>query len=812
MSLVADLVSVAGSFDRAFVTWRANGPAPATAAALTAFWELPQAAPLRTVAARPPLDWDELVEAWLDLEAGGGEPAVDWAGLGGVPGEPVAAAVVSVFALAGWAGGLGEALLRFPPDEGWFLVPARAAHTLLAADAVHAAEFVVGRARAVVDEGAREFYAPAVQERLVGLREAALGIARRRDEDVAGLAWELRAACRAGGPNLRAEVAALLWTVGDVPRADLLARAPDYTPPLTVLQQLVATTMAWVRDDPLLQYVWLELKDRPPLDLRRHHRLFALLNARYTHNVLHHLDVSAAYARALVAHFGAGPAADLVDSFGLELATAIPILGADEPLSQLRLAALDHLLLGGDPDRWRELAGAASAILGDAVRRGDFTALHRCLAVPLYYVDGDALAAVERHRAAGLAYWLAAAPPPPTLVAEQAEPLRAEMGLLEQLRGARYVRLTPQLPPAYQRMVTDLRASIRRGEVGVHPLDQERAVRLTAQAWRELGALWERMRELDPSYVDARTDPVADLDTFAAALTATTPGTRPIGPFPVRRTNPDEALFDEPSLDEPSLDEPDGLGRLEQRGMERAVRYLQGGDGADIAAAIADHEAAADLADAGGVPLLRRVEARFNAGVTRHHRYGRTGDLGDLRRAIEHWRAVMRMPDVPAERAVVVADRLVDALLDLHRRTGDAAPRAEAGALRRAAADAASPADPNAAQRLAALGMELLADPSTAGEAADVLRRAAAAARRSDPRNLVPILNNLAIALLTGGGAAELDEAVAALDEAATTAPIGPLRVRLLLGLADLLDRRGGPEDAARAAAARERAAELLDG
>ena len=525
---------------------------------------------------------------------------------------------------------------------------------------------------------------------------------------------------------------------------------------------------------------------------------------------------------------------------------------------------------------------------------GDFTTYHRCLAVPTFYLSRasaapgrDALAAAEEYRAAGLDYWLTTAAPPPPPHDDLRELLRSESRLLDQLRAARFVRLTKHLPWTYQALTVDLRATARHGDADVHPLDQERAQQVIAETWQQLAGLWERMRAASPEYATRRANPLSQLDEFARALTATTVPTIPASPSPIRRTRTDAAVWPDTgarpapaplpgdgSDDRENPSEPAARGRradelasmadslveqyhrapdlalldmaidaaaeacgladegseehlrhLDRLAMIRTGRYLHAGAEADIDAAAATHETAVELAEAEQVPVALRVMLRFNAAMTRYHRYQRDGSVADLRRAVEHWRAAARAPGIEQEQAITVFQMYSRGLFELYEHTRDPAVLAERIAAYRAAVDTA-PLDPNRVGYLATLALELLrehkagGDASLVTEAVELLRQAVRLARQTDPRNLLPVLNNLAHALLERHAEshddADFDQAVTALDEAAATAPIGPARARLLDSLAALLEQRhaqrGDPADAERAAAARSYAADMHDG
>ena len=108
---------------------------------------------------------------------------------------------------------------------------------------------------------------------------------------------------------LRAELAALFWTSGDVLHAELLGPdgPADYLPPYPMVRSLVDHSMRTLPREPLIQYIWLDMKDREPFSLREHRVLFGHINNRFHSHPLHQLDeilpvdVSRAYAKAVIA-------------------------------------------------------------------------------------------------------------------------------------------------------------------------------------------------------------------------------------------------------------------------------------------------------------------------------------------------------------------------------------------------------------------------------------------------------------------------------------------------------------------------------
>src|SRR5215468_4673847 len=70
---------------------------------------------------------------------------------------------------------------------------------------------------------------------------------------------------------------------------------------------------------------------------------------------------------------------------------------------------------------------------------------------------------IERYRCAGASYWLTIVPPRAGSDSPNLPPLlKREAKLLGQLEAARFVRMTPILPPYYRRFGYDLRDVLRK--------------------------------------------------------------------------------------------------------------------------------------------------------------------------------------------------------------------------------------------------------------------------------------------------------------------------------------------------------------
>jgi len=340
----------------------------------------------------------------------------------------------------------------------------------------------------------------------------------------------------------------MLWTLGDVPHAELMAADPAYAPPASLVRDVVELSLSRLSNDPFLQYLWLELKDRPPFDLRGHKVLFTAINNVYHLTGVHEMEElglfspSRAYAKTAIEYFGGSVSAERAAEFGEAFGMFQELVGTREPLALLRLRALFNLVLTEDEptrtERWIGLSGFAAEIMDRTVRSGVFQPLNNCLDIPFAYLDAsssrvaaETIDAVERYRCGGLAYWLAITAPAPPAGEVVGALLEEEKDLLMELRGARFIRLLPHLPAHYQRYGLSigeaLDAPVPEGATAVEdersmlrfdPFDQDLAARELDDAWERLRSLWERMRDPAPGYAAERLEPFASAEEFERDL------------------------------------------------------------------------------------------------------------------------------------------------------------------------------------------------------------------------------------------------------------------------------------------------------
>jgi hypothetical protein len=559
--LVVSVLNELGSFHREAVEWRKTTPRRETSEALSQFWRRPELAGIAQGLDLPHAEWQDVESCLLGLSSGDVRVGSrrDWTGVATATTDlsehdPLAASIAALYALAAWEGELGENLLRYPPDDGWYVFPLHVSRALYAADAMWACMLVAERAKGFIEIGSsplrlRGVPREAVRASTRPYEEIVARSARRINRYETDLAWDLKVACAPGEHTFRAEVAALFWTLGDVPCAELLASAEGrYEPVLSTLIDLVDTSIRRLPSDPLLQFIWLEMKDRPPVDLRGHTRLFDRINAKYPLSIEDEAFVfapSRAYAQALIAYMAGHVSDEQKQAFNDQGARVDMLIDAGlrlpyDLLWRLRLRALRALLSEVDEQtrrlEWEQIAEIASKILGLATERGEFVQYHTVLALPFFYLEGagdeeaiHALDILERHRCADLAYWLSITPPrPPSVEPDLPLLLEQEARLLGELRSARFIRMIPYLPMHYQNYEYDLRElepppnielrEPRGSHLLYDPLDDEVAAAELQKTWEQLVALWTEMEEIAPVYARARRDPNTNLEAFIGAL------------------------------------------------------------------------------------------------------------------------------------------------------------------------------------------------------------------------------------------------------------------------------------------------------
>jgi hypothetical protein len=468
--------------------------------------------------------------------------------------QPCAALVLSLLAMLGWAAKLGESVngqVDGMPHPGWLLLPlvtARAAARLGGGlNALRLVDYAYD-----VLAAAKYRFNPKLRAAMDAYRDLAGMIQRRNTGAIADLAEDLREASRPGPPDFRAEIGAMLWTLGYTPECELFRPGHDAAPLLSrrFYRRVVEQSLAAIPTDPLLQYIWLAMKDRPPFDLRGHGDLFGRINLRYAETILDlAMDErpSEVFAKTLIAWFRGDLDLDAVRRY----LSVNGLVEAQFPhcdwLIFLRMQCLAHMLAEqfdllptdadtpdtdqpGTEDFWRWIAARSASLrrtnalhpewppLGGRVSLGTAKTLETL-------ADTDPAAAldvVEASREASLTWWLAAAPPTPAASERDriGPALEHEAQLLVWLRGAYFQILTPILPIHYRRYGMDL--ADMTGKDRADPFDPEAGRTQFKEIFAELTTLYEGVQEQAPEYARRRLHPRAGVAALAHALGAHT--------------------------------------------------------------------------------------------------------------------------------------------------------------------------------------------------------------------------------------------------------------------------------------------------
>lgn len=454
--------------------------------------------------------------------------------------DPPAALLLSLLSLSGWTAALGDQLYAQPggmPHPGWATIPYGLAEAGLRLGCLDGVTALIADSYDVL-MAAKHQFDPRLREALDAYRTLAGRAERAVEIAIANLADDLRDACRPGPDSMRPQFGALLWTLGMVPES-LLFRAGDDTgvlPTRRFFQSVVRQSLDHLAHDSLIQYLWLELKDRPPMDLRSHRGLFMRINADFHQQPLDDLlpvAPSRSYARTLIGVFrGALDPAEADDYLQVEQLLQSSFPDIDQLLfvrtTAHAYAVAQHsgrLLDHPATDFWRNLAGLAADIRYRADRHPDWPELGQRLNAPLFQyaqetlAAGDpdaALAAIEHYRVAALDYWLRIAPPlvGADVPAADTDLGRQESELLGYLRGAYFLTLFPTLPRHYHRYGRTLDDALD----GPAQLDPDVGRSQLQDLSTELTDLYQRSAPTAPLYVAKRLAPTADLDRMAASL------------------------------------------------------------------------------------------------------------------------------------------------------------------------------------------------------------------------------------------------------------------------------------------------------
>ncbi|MCU7918575.1 MAG: hypothetical protein KZQ95_09485 [Candidatus Thiodiazotropha sp. (ex Epidulcina cf. delphinae)] len=465
--------------------------------------------------------------------------------------NPYSSFLLSWVSMLGWTTSLGAKLYDQRgglPYNGWADIPYACALTGKAVGGLRIAREIVDHSYEML-QAANLKYLEMFKPAITRYRQLAGLINKKYEIAIQNLSEDIWISCHPDEPNFRAEFRAIVWSLGLVPECEALS-TPQYVPSRRFVRFIVRQSLKYIPQDSLLQYLWLEMKDRPPINIREHISLFAEINFRYDQNLLDMMlpePPSAVYAQMLINFFRGevteNEARKYIDMWsGMYGAIKASVVNVERSVN-IRMDLLCFLLarefgmISGEGyehqylDWQKEMASYAIELnllyperleLGAKVNTALFYLLDSefreyAKARPDSKASGfeRVLEAIEEVRASSLSYWMRVAPPIPFKVeGRKAQSLlQNESNLLRGLRGAYFLMLYPILPLHFHRYVADQNVLNQRFEFSA-----KEGRRLYKELMSQLDALYDELDEVVPRYTEKRRKPMATLLDLSRAI------------------------------------------------------------------------------------------------------------------------------------------------------------------------------------------------------------------------------------------------------------------------------------------------------
>jgi hypothetical protein len=467
--------------------------------------------------------------------------------------HPVGAFLLAYLSMIGWIYKLGITQIYASdeglPNPGWGVIPFACACTLAckAVDGYWIAKKIVVEARNVFSMTKIKTLS------ISGINKAIYKYKTLDDEITVALdnyfnnfSWEIRKACRTEKNDWRPEIGAILWTIGQVPESALFRKrnGSSYLPSYLFFNKLVRRSLAVIPGDPLTQYIWLELKDSLPVNLRDYRALFAVINARYHHPRLESgfpVSIAKAYATAIIELFRGDITNRTLQIFYDNFNPFSQKGDMVDAASDFRIAALGIELSKVECDTARRLTSwfaehhdemisismrFACSMVEDSVLYPEWpninnfanTFLHELIESKLYAVNDtfnpemlmECVTAVEQLRAAALSYWLMVTPPFPRsdTPAAMEELLVEDSNIRKLLRSAYFLARWDSFPEHYRLFSI----SVRGGSNPIQAAQDQLRVKTDSDTGRNryqaarknLTDLIKKMEKVDADYADKR--------------------------------------------------------------------------------------------------------------------------------------------------------------------------------------------------------------------------------------------------------------------------------------------------------------------
>jgi hypothetical protein len=434
--------------------------------------------------------------------------------------DPLGAAVAAMIAAAAWEGPQKDTVrssVAGAMDWGWHGLIAPLARVLATADSLWAGRDLVAAALDTVrieHNRPQDWWTVEARDGFLALRE---NFERRYEVLRHRFAARVSRICRDGG-EIGPPLAALVWTLGDPPRAHAIADG-RLRPSERYLRTLLDNVTRPTAIHPMLAAVggrlWrvpgLATDELVPVRRRMEHWIptpegMAVEELRGVFE----FSPSNAYARALVSYF----AGTLTDEERGTIAMAYELVQDRGGAASIRFEALTLLIHDVDQSEWRRLARRAAGLLEARRWHAASDAYDRSFDIPLHYLDGggdEVLELVERHRRAALVFVLWNVRPfaPATGMADVWE---REGAALERLRTLRYLVTLAELPmPLRIPMILHGYDD----DISSNWSDRRRAIDALDECWTDLHRIAEDWKDVIPRYAKARLEPPGGLADFA---------------------------------------------------------------------------------------------------------------------------------------------------------------------------------------------------------------------------------------------------------------------------------------------------------
>lgn len=477
--------------------------------------------------------------------------------------KPYAAFILSWIALSGWSFAAGDNLyMQFYglPYRGWESIPYSCALGSVKLDGFDAAKHLVEQSYDVLKASKYEYDFEGSINRY---RNLAQQIKDKYEIAISNLVEDLYSSCYEESSILRMKFSALVWSLGLIPESlSLSLRHNSIRFSQQFFKRVVEQSLDLIFSDPLIQYVWLEIKDYLPLNtpnntfnLRDHKSIFKIINIRYSQffvDEIYPLPPSRVYAQTLISYLQG----NLNEDQATEYISMYEDIKCFFPERMdwsvfLRMRGLAHTIAkkfnwlpieftdDEEKNLWCWLVDMAKNVREASNLHPERPEIYSRMSLGLFHLienefykisnssslsisDLENIVSItEKFRTSALSYWLQVTPP---LVSRNEQDnirslLDEERQLIEYIRGSYFLTLFPLLPRHYRRyaMVMEDMMEAEKHAGGAR-LDPDLGRQQLEEIGNEMNALFLKMQPDAPEYTQKRIEASASISKLFSAL------------------------------------------------------------------------------------------------------------------------------------------------------------------------------------------------------------------------------------------------------------------------------------------------------